>query len=587
MPNTVFVSRSALFEELCPRTDALANDERLVALSLKLHGCSLVSPVAKHEFGRLGEVSLSAAQYVARPADATPGPRSSGRASDPASKVYSLIRGNVSSVQNAVFRSCVLQDATDADGVSVSAPKRFKGWTGALDTNVFVDRARDEAREDPGGDLELEAAERAMAELQLDELQRSTDRTYYSDEDEANDGETEKVRVRYGNKDEEFLAVVPGDFRSLAIETKLKQFELFISLLDLLPACRGSEESPQSRYLQQRIMHVPMINALAYVVFGSDFQTVLPELKRKYGVYKSNPVIAVKASRQVGKTTALAIFLLAAAIAFPGINIVVASTGQRSANETIERMRSYRVAYELRHGKRFKMIYDGVTTMMFAGNRSRVTAMPASPDRVRGVAPDLFYFDEVSFGDARMLSELAFPLLTINRCLIMTGTPSDSPDNHFTKLINAEWIAGPLIETVDLALVCKTCLYDGVLGTCKHRAYLENESNVSLRQSFIQALITTIATVSVAAAETLGVFVESSSKVFDLKAINRLRTSPAIPTMALQGRDKPTHAIVCVDPSGGGASESSVIAGFSVPSAMRIPYMVVCTYECLSLHLCD
>ncbi len=545
----MFVSRSDVLKDLCSNTDKTRSRLNRQKLALVTHGINLVCPRSKHDFGRVDDLVLAAEKAAT--------PSHTDEASDEDVVAEAGIRRTHAGT--SVLRRLMGTSA------KLSKKRHHRGWTGdSMKENTIpqVDETRHVFETDEDAE---EAIEKLYPHLWKGGL---------IEEDDDDDDDADDVPCVY-TEETEFLPVGMGNFKTNSLPVKMKQFEWFMRLLDDLPAALGTEDEPYTRKLQQRLMHIPMINALAKVVFRDEFESVLPDLQAKFGIYPSRCVIGVIASRQVGKTTAAAIFLLALAIAFPQMNAVVACTCQRTSNQTIDTMKGFRTAYETKHGKKFEMEYDCVKSMVFKGNGSRVTAMPSSPDRVRGIKPDVFYFDEVTHGDPDMLSKLAFPLLKLNRCAILTGTPSDSPENHFAKLCEAQWMFGSLIELVDLSLVCKECVQRGVVDTCIHRQYLAPEELESMRQAFIRTLVTTIAPAEVAMAEMMGVRVEANDHVFQHAAVERLRNSaPVLPVF--QHGDQPMFAWMAMDPSGGGPSDTALISGFSIPGAPGLmPNIVV------------
>ena len=174
----------------------------------------------------------------------------------------------------------------------------------------------------------------------------------------------------------------------------------------------------------------PVQGAVKFILY--DFQR---ELLRTY--VENNRLIAML-SRQCGKTTTAAAFLLWWAIFKDDQSILIASKDQDGANEIMDRL--WYAYEELPWWIKPGVKSDQVKTKKF-DNGSVVRAMATTATTGRGKSNSLVYLDEFAYVRPSIADKFwtsIFPTLSTGGKCIITSTPSTDEDKFATIWFNAE-----------------------------------------------------------------------------------------------------------------------------------------------------
>lgn len=159
------------------------------------------------------------------------------------------------------------------------------------------------------------------------------------------------------------------------------------------------------------------------------------DLVKTYWKYR-NTIAMI--SRQAGKTTTAASYILWFASFHPDVTVLIAANKFKGASEIMSRIK---FAYEeLPDYIRPGVIEYNVQSIKF-DNGSRIMATTTTPDSGRGLAISLLYLDEFAFVKPRIAEEfwsaISPTLATGGKCII-TSTPNSDEDKFSEIWFNAK-----------------------------------------------------------------------------------------------------------------------------------------------------
>lgn len=185
-------------------------------------------------------------------------------------------------------------------------------------------------------------------------------------------------------------------------------------------------------------------------------------------------------NRQQGKTTTLARFVAALAIACPlgGLLFTIYSTSLDRSVELVKASKKYLYWLQSPEGRSpdYTITVDRDNERMFAVNNgyavNEVYARPKNPDSCRGDAPRAAIFDEIGFISRKFWQEFAFPLLQVGQRVFTCATTPPAPTSFFSSFIatvkerNAQ--NDNFFLLINHSLTCATCLENGEATECSH-----------------------------------------------------------------------------------------------------------------------
>lgn len=157
----------------------------------------------------------------------------------------------------------------------------------------------------------------------------------------------------------------------------------------------------------------------------TDYQRQAAELIEK------NPAVALRWSRQSGKTHLISAWLLWYALRNPGFQIAIVGPSWRQTKIPIRKINGF--LPKLPRG----FYRKAQTTMVTLHNGSLIQAFPCSPETIRGFTLNCVYADEYNYipNDQELYDAIIFTLATTDGKFICSSTPG-STDSMFWKFFN-------------------------------------------------------------------------------------------------------------------------------------------------------
>jgi len=160
-----------------------------------------------------------------------------------------------------------------------------------------------------------------------------------------------------------------------------------------------------------------------------DSKILLPYQRQFIEGYEKHKFSIWNASRQIGKSFAVALLALMKAIEAPKSTVLIVSASERQAKELIEKVKLH-LEFVKNLGKILDVdFFEDVKTqtqIIKFPNRSRIISVPSNPDTVRGFTADLLILDEFAFVQHdKELWRAVFPMITRKKeaKLVITSTP--------------------------------------------------------------------------------------------------------------------------------------------------------------------
>lgn len=368
-------------------------------------------------------------------------------------------------------------------------------------------------------------------------------------------------------------ALSMGDIMGTPLDIKIVQFDWAIELCAEIPRCMGTERVPQERYPMQKEVHDIALGSVMNIAFGEEGTAlVASRYRRMFNIKPKKIVFGVIASRQCGKTYSISVLAMALMMAVPGITIAVVSTKLDVSKFVLINIKNFIAAYEQKYKVRILLDSDSEAKIKFSANKSTIKAMAGNPDSNRGDQSNMIIVDETQSTERRMLSQFVFPLLVRpNRVTCLMGTPSKDPSNHFTLIINARGVNGPMVDILVMALICPECQKKGVKTACEHRQPLAAAEANATRRASVGSLIAVIADEETVQAEMSGITPTKDNGAFHSKSIMFLFDRAAFNPTFSAASTMPPCVLVTVDPSFGGSSGFAIVISYPLPGKVGAP----------------
>jgi hypothetical protein len=279
-------------------------------------------------------------------------------------------------------------------------------------------------------------------------------------------------------------------------------------------------------------------------------------------------------NRQQGKTTTLARFLAALAIACPlgGLVATVYSTSLDRSIELVKAAKKYIYWLNTDAGRfpeyRVDLMRDN--DRMFAINNgvavNEVIARPKNPDSCRGDAPRAAIFDEVGFIGQKLWKEFAFPLLQVGGRVFTCATTPPPPTGFFSAFIaqvKAQNAVGDhFFQLINHSLTCAACLDAGNATECCHNLmYLPPwKSLVTLNQ-----MLSLVADKETYQMEVYGILSGAGKEYLPLRLLNAAAERERVYTPFF-----PDFVWIAIDPASHGVSDFAGIAFAMTPVGVHV-----------------
>ena len=282
-------------------------------------------------------------------------------------------------------------------------------------------------------------------------------------------------------------------------------------------------------------------------------------------------------NRQQGKTTTLARFVAALAIASPvgGLLFTVYSTSLDRSIELVKGAKQYLHWMRTPAGKHpdwdVSLTRDNERMFTCTVNGSdihnTVIGRPKNPESCRGDAPHAAIFDEIGFIGRALWDQFAFPLLQVKGRIFTCATTPPPPSGFFSTFIASvkernEEHNDHFFTLVNHSLSCSACLEAGEGTECMHNmAFLPPwKSIVTLTQ--MMNLVTDKDTFQM---EVFGVISAGNEQYIPSKLIDA-----AIAREPVSTPWHPAHVWIAVDPASHGKSELALVAFAMTPDGVHV-----------------
>jgi len=299
------------------------------------------------------------------------------------------------------------------------------------------------------------------------------------------------------------------------------------------------------------------------------------------------------ASRRVGKTYALSIFLSAFALACPGQRIVIMSTGGRASDWMLDTVMWFMVQFP-ETKRRLVMRKETLSVLdrplapgtsikankhaLSASTTTHITSLPDNPDKCRGVTASLFVIDEAGHMSPNMFQVACVPLLLIKHTAMMAITTPGPEYDYFAEIMDIRNDAGEsFARAFRFGRVCHACAKIGKSLSCTHRKDKVREHWHSDERFEWVKRIQMRTDKDKFISETLGVYTRKDNRLFDIEWIDTFRHR--VERTPFEFKHPVSLITVGIDPAGG--SKASRYAIVSV--AHHMTHRVVRTHQFTSL----
>ena len=322
----------------------------------------------------------------------------------------------------------------------------------------------------------------------------------------------------------------------------------------------------------QRQLHLGMAGAILQRIFHLESDAEIKVAMDVHRISSDKQQFMAITPRRFGKTTAVAMFVAAFALAIPGTTTAIFSTGRRASNLLLQQIKTLLLQIP---GAKTKIVSSNVETLHLSDNGliSKISSFPGKARTLRGTGGDLIILEEAAFISSEVWTEVVIPLIEVkNTALVAISTPLDS-SNFYSVLVNMkDENENRVFEVLEARAACQACietLEDP--SKCPHVQLERPTWKSKEKQKVVKALYA--GNEQTMLRESLGVVTEGSNGIFIRKQVNRLfetsRSSMPLDT---------EHIYVAIDPSGGGPSH------FAICSAIRNKGTLQVTHA--SLYMC-
>lgn len=334
-------------------------------------------------------------------------------------------------------------------------------------------------------------------------------------------------------------------------------------LLDYIPKCNGWERSST-----QKLFHRNFLQACCMNIYRDDPNIDMKAIMKRNRFENLRQQVLCLTPRRFGKTTSVAMYLAAYAIAIPGSKQCVYSTGRRASQMLLEQVRDF-----IKKGKYANMIMKcNQETLVLKGDSPTdlriVSSYPSASKTLRGTGGDVIYMEEAAFMALDVFFEVIVPLLEMSTtALIAISTPLDGL-NFYSELFDLKGPTGDSIfNTLKIGLVCERCQKLNQASTCTHMKHLIPSWKSASKYDMVKAVYGDRK--DLLARESQGQITSDAASVFSQECIDKFYKRPLF-----QSLNKPDFIFLGVDPNGGGSSELALIS-----MAMQANNIVICGLE--------
>jgi hypothetical protein len=302
----------------------------------------------------------------------------------------------------------------------------------------------------------------------------------------------------------------------------------------------------------QKQLHLGMTGAVLQRIFHLESDAEMKVAMTLHRIKSDKQQFMAITPRRFGKTTAVAMFVAALALAVPGITVAIFSTGRRASNLLLQQVKSLLMCIP---GAAAKIVSSNVETLHMADGAmtSKISSYPGMARTLRGTGGDLIILEEAAFISTDVWTEVVIPLIEVkNTALIAISTPLDASNIYSTLINMKDENNNSVFEVLEARAACRVCIETlPDPSKCPH-VQLERPSWKSKeKQKVVRALYA--GNEQTMMRESLGVVTEGASGVFLRKQIQQVFESDRR-TIPVDTK----HIYIAIDPNGGGPSKFAI-----------------------------
>jgi len=363
---------------------------------------------------------------------------------------------------------------------------------------------------------------------------------------------------RVGSARPTFLRNVSAEQSALAMHTtRVGRFVRLINHLNTAPWANKYFDVNYDMTMRLAASHLNLISPSAPT---SLIRLISPDL------LEGSQNLVWVTNRQQGKTTTLARFVAALAIASPvgGLLFTVYSTSLDRSIELVKGAKQYIHWMRTPEGRHvdwnISILQDNQRMFTCSSNGTgilnTVIGRPKNPESCRGDAPHAAIFDEIGFIGRALWDQFAFPLLQVEGRIFTCATTPPPPSGFFCAFIDTVKRRNEendhFFTLINHSLACSDCLEAGEGVECLHNmSFLPPwKSIVTLNQ-----MLLLVADKDVYQQEVFGVLNSGVEQYIPGKLIDA-----AIARAPARTPWNPRHLWVAIDPASHGKSAFAMIA---------------------------
>lgn len=303
------------------------------------------------------------------------------------------------------------------------------------------------------------------------------------------------------------------------------------------------------------------------------------------------------ASRRVGKTYVLSLFLMCISLVCPCKKIVILSTGGRASDWMLDtilwfmsQLKETSRRITLRGEKLYifdKPLESGTSIatakmLLKASTTTTVTALPANPVKCRGVSADILAIDEAGHMSAEMFQVACIPLLLIKNTVMVAITTPGPEYDYFAEIMDIKNEAGEsFARSFRFGRVCRECAKAGKALSCTHKKNKVREHWHSDERFEWVKRIQMRTSQEKFISETLGVYTRSENRLFDIEWIDSFRDRCTKHPFDIKSPVK--LVTIGIDPAGGGKASRYAMVSVAHMGQHRVVRLIYILY--MSHHI--
>ena len=325
--------------------------------------------------------------------------------------------------------------------------------------------------------------------------------------------------------------------------------------------------------------------ALIPHIYGEEWDRDPIRIMKKYGITALPRGVLVVAPRRFGKTVCTSAFILAMALAVPGMSIAIFSTGERASQalkkEVMQFVRGLK-GIEKRIVKRSgeDLVFsqdelpDGATlhseiarVMAEAEDASRLMFFPDSETGLRGFTAKCAVLEEAAYMSQGTFTNVVAPCFGVKNFTVLALSTPDDEMNWYSVLLENGYF-----RTVNFGMACEVCTRQGEAAKCTHTNVTLPKWKTKEGQRMLKLLLANDQ--GAFEREVLGLVVGRAQLLFDKSWLYKFEQRPRYTFKRPGSYD---FLFMAVDPSGGGSKSDFAI----VTTAREGKHYVVCENDAI------